>query len=177
MAYQYIKALHIIFIVTWFSGLFYIVRLFIYQTEAYQKSSSEKSILVDQYKLMSRRLWFGITWPSAVITFCFGGYFLHVYFGDMPAWLWVKLIFVVGLYGYHFYCHHIFKNLQKDVTIFTSQKLRVWNEVATIFLISIVFLAVLKNTLSMIWGLIGLVIFTLILLTAIRIYKKIRKSE
>jgi len=177
MAYQYIKALHIIFIVTWFAGLFYIVRLFVYHTEAYQKREPERAILVKQYKLMSRRLWLGITWPSAILTLCFGFYFIHVYASAMPDWLWVKLVFVVGLYGYHFYCHRIFRKLQQDVVIFTAQQLRVWNEVATIFLISIVFLAVLKNTLSMVWGLIGLVIFTLILLISIRIYKRIRKRK
>lgn len=177
MTYQYIKALHIIFIVTWFAGLFYIVRLFVYHTEAYQMSEPERAILVKQYKLMSRRLWLGITWPSAILTLCFGFYFIYVYASAMPGWLWVKLGFVAGLYGYHFYCHHIFLKLQQDVTIFTSQQLRMWNEVATIFLISIVFLAVLKNTLSMVWGLVGLLIFTLILLISIRIYKSIRKRE
>lgn len=177
MTYLYIKALHIIFIVTWFAGLFYIVRLFVYHTEAFQKSEPEREILVQQYKLMSRRLWWGITWPSAIVTLCFGLYFLHFYAHNMPNWLWVKLSFVIGLYGYHFYCHRIFRKLQQDVVTFTSQQLRVWNEVATVFLISIVFLAVLKNTLSMVWGLIGLLIFTFILLISIRIYKRIRKRE
>jgi putative membrane protein len=177
MTYYYIKALHIIFIVTWFAGLFYIVRLFVYHTEAYQKTEPERQILVKQYKLMTRRLWWGITWPSAIITLLFGGYFLHVYASAMPAWLWVKLIFVIGLYGYHLYCHRIFQKLQKDTPLFTSHQLRMWNEVATVFLISIVFLAVLKNTLSMVWGLLGLLVFTLILLLAIRIYKKIRERN
>jgi putative membrane protein len=177
MTYNYIKALHIIFIVTWFAGLFYIVRLFVYHTEAYQKAEPERQILVKQYKLMARRLWWGITWPSAIITLLFGGYFLHVYAFAMPTWLFVKLIFVIGLYGYHLYCHRIFRKLQMDIPLFTSQQLRMWNEVSTVFLISIVFLAVLKNTLSMVWGLLGLFIFTLILLLAIRIYKKIRERN
>ena len=67
--FLYIKALHIIFIVTWFSGLFYIVRLFIYNTEAGQKAEPEKSILQRQFSIMIKRLWLGITWPSAVLTF------------------------------------------------------------------------------------------------------------
>ncbi len=177
MTYYYIKALHIIFIVTWFAGLFYIVRLFVYQTEACQKPEPAKGILLAQYKLMARRLWWGITWPSAIITLVFGLYFLHVYATAMPAWLWVKLVFVIGLYAYHLYCHRIFKKLQNDTLIFTSQQLRIWNEVATVFLISIVFLAVLKNTMSMVWGLLGLLIFTSLLLFAIRIYKKIRERN
>jgi putative membrane protein len=71
-----VKALHIIFIVTWFAGLFYIVRLFVYQAEADQKEEPEKSILSKQYKIMAKRLWYGITWPSFVLTLLFGpGYY------------------------------------------------------------------------------------------------------
>ncbi|HVF96269.1 MAG TPA: CopD family protein, partial [Flavisolibacter sp.] len=70
--YAYLKALHIIFIVTWFAGMFYIVRLFIYNTEAAEKPEPEKSILQKQFSIMSKRLWFGITWPSAVMTLVFG---------------------------------------------------------------------------------------------------------
>ena len=68
----YALALHIIFVVTWFAGLFYIVRLFIYHTEAEQKAEPEKSILQTQYKLMEKRLWYGITWPSMILTLIFG---------------------------------------------------------------------------------------------------------
>jgi putative membrane protein len=88
--YNYVKALHIIFIVTWFSGLFYIVRLFIYNTEAGEKDDPEKMILRKQFNLMIRRLWFGITWPSAVLTLIFGSIMLYLY-GAVPAWLWMKL--------------------------------------------------------------------------------------
>ena len=176
MAYQYIKALHIIFVVTWFSGLFYIVRLFIYTVEANTTAEPERSLLLKNLKLWTKRLWYGITWPSAVITLCFGAYFLHVYASHMPSWLWVKLCFVAGLYAYHFACHIIFKQLQKDEFKYSSQQLRVWNEIATIFLVSIVFIVVLKSALSMLWGLLGLVAFTFILMMAIRIYKKVREK-
>ncbi len=74
--YQYIKPLHVIFIVTWFAGLFYIVRLFIYHTEAETKPEPEKSILQTQYKLMEKRLWYGITWPSMILTLVFGSWLL-----------------------------------------------------------------------------------------------------
>src|SRR5579863_7148349 len=98
--YLYIKALHIIFIVTWFSGLFYIVRLFIYNTEANEKSEPEKSILQKQFSIMIRRLWLGITWPSAILTLILGPTVLYRfgYWDNMPAWLWLKLVFVLGLY-------------------------------------------------------------------------------
>ncbi|MDQ3535545.1 MAG: CopD family protein [Bacteroidota bacterium] len=176
MAFLYIKALHVIFIVTWFAGLFYIVRLFIYQTEANVKPEPERTILIKQYKLMSRRLWLGISWPSAIATFIFGLVLLHYFAPDIPFYLWIKLGFVAGLYIYFFICHFIFRMLQKDVYKYSSQSLRIWNEVATIFLISIVFLIILKNTLSMIYGLIGLLIFSVVLVVSIQIYKKVRKE-
>src|ERR1035437_10068394 len=103
----YIKALHIIFIVTWFSGMFYIVRLFIYNTEANEKDEPARSILMNQYNIMIKRLWFGITWPSAILTLIFGPwmwYSLYT-FNILPQWLLIKLCFVLGLYLYHFSLH------------------------------------------------------------------------
>lgn len=177
MAYSYIKALHIIFIVTWFAGLFYIVRLFVYTVEAHAESEPKRTILLDNLKLWSKRLWFGITWPSAIITLLLGAYFLHVYAADMPSWLWIKLIFVVALYIYHLLCHRMYRQLQRDEVRYTSQQLRIWNEVATIILVAVVFLVTLKSTLSMVYGLVGLVLFTVILMAAIQVYKRIRTKN
>ena len=66
--YSYLKALHIIFVVTWFAGMFYMPRLFIYNTEAGEKDNAAKNALRDQFKIMMKRLWLGITWPSAILT-------------------------------------------------------------------------------------------------------------
>ncbi|NEM99166.1 CopD family protein [Pontibacter burrus] len=176
MSYFYVKALHIIFVVTWFAGLFYIVRLFIYFAEASEKPEPEKSILQDQFKIMQKRLWYGITWPSAVLTAIFGLSMWNLY-GGTPNWLIWKLSFVVGLYVYHFLCHGIFKQQQLGILKYSSTQLRIWNEVATLFLISIVFLVVLKNTLSMVWGIVGLILFSAILMLAIRIYKRVREKN
>jgi len=178
MAFLYLKALHIIFVVTWFAGLFYIVRLFIYQVEANGKQEPDKSILEAEYKRNSKRLWYGITWPSAVITLIMGTLLLV----QQPSYLQqgfmhLKLLFVFFLYLYHFACHKIFNQLQKGIYKYSSQQLRIWNEVATIFLVAIVFLIVLRNAMSMIWGFLGLVLFTIILMLAIRIYKKIREKK
>ena len=176
----YIKALHIIFVVTWFAGLFYIVRLFIYMMEAHESAEEPaKSILLKQYKIMSKRLWYGITWPSAIMTFIMGVAMLvgFGYHHNMPDWLWIKIAFVAGLYAYHFICHRLFVKLQHGAQIWSSQKLRLWNEVATIFLIAIVFLVVLRSTLSMAYGIIGLIIFAALLMIAIRIYKKTRERK
>ena len=102
--YFYLKALHIIFIVTWFAGMFYIVRLFIYNTEASNKPEPEQSILQQQFGIMIRRLWLGITWPSAILTLILGvwvmlnGNWDKVLFEEGGKWLLVKLVFVVMLY-------------------------------------------------------------------------------
>src|SRR5450755_4338244 len=135
--YFYIKSLHIIFIVTWFSGLFYVVRLFVYHTEAAAKSEPERTILLQQFRVMIRRLWLGITWPSAILTLIFGPWLLLL-LGYMPTWLWIKLGFVLGLYGYHFSLQYIYKQQMKGIFRYSSQQLRIWNEVATIFLVAIV---------------------------------------
>ncbi|MGI9543192.1 MAG: CopD family protein [Cyclobacteriaceae bacterium] len=177
MTFLYIKALHIIFVVTWFAGLFYIIRLFIYQTESYDKAEPERSILAAEYKRISRLLWYFITWPSAILTLGFGWSLFFMYPPPVPIWLWVKLGLVSLLFGYQIYTHIIFEGLQYDKPKHSSNWLRVWNEVATVLLVSIIFLVILKNTLSMAWGLIGLVIFATVLMIAIQLYKKKRSKN
>ncbi|MCW3091022.1 MAG: protoporphyrinogen oxidase [Ferruginibacter sp.] len=172
----YIKALHIIFIVTWFSGMFYIVRLFIYNTEAQEKSEIEKRILTDQFSIMIRRLWLGITWPSAILTLIFGGW-MATYFYPIPQWLWIKLGFVVALYAYHFTLQRIYAEEMKGIFRFSSNQLRIWNEVATILLVAIVMLVTVKQNMSWAWGIAGLLLFVLLLMSAIKIYKLIRNSN
>jgi protoporphyrinogen IX oxidase len=178
MTHLYLKAVHIIFIVTWFAGLFYMPRLLIYITEAHEKSEPEKSILIKQFKIMASRLWFGITWPSAIITLIMGTSMLI----NQPHWLQsgfmhIKLGLVLFLYLYHFSLQHIFNALKKDVVKYTSQQLRIWNEVATLFLISIVFIIVLKDAFSMLWGIAGLLVVTMLIMIGIRIYKKLRNEK
>lgn len=170
----YVKAIHIIFIVTWFSGMFYIPRLFIYNTEAQEKSEPERSILQKQFTIMIRRLWLGITWPSAILTIIFGGWMAYLW-GYVPDWLWIKLGFVCGLYAYHFTLQRIYAEQMKGIFRFTSQQLRIWNEVATIFLVAIVMLASVKQSISIVWGVVGLALFIVVLMSAIRIYKLLRK--
>ena len=174
--YLYIKALHIIFIVTWFSGMFYIVRLFIYYTEAQEKSVVEKQILSDQFKIMIKRLWLGITWPSAILTLIFGGW-LASYFNPIPTWLWIKLGFVAALYAYHFSLQKIYADEMKGIFKFSSNQLRIWNEVATILLIAIVMLVSVKESIRWVWGIGGLLVFVGILMSAIKIYKLVRNKK
>lgn len=174
--YLYIKALHIIFIVTWFSGMFYIVRLFIYNKEAGEKENTEKEILRKQFDIMIRRLWLGITWPSAILTIIFGGWVAYL-MGAVPTWLWIKLGLVALLYAYHVTLHRIYADERKGIFRYSSQQLRIWNEVATILLVAIVMLVVVKQNISLLWGLVGLALFIILIMSAISIYKILRSSK
>lgn len=178
MTFLYLKAIHIVFVVTWFAGLFYIPRLFVYIIEASQKPDPEKGILLNQLKMMASRLWFGITWPSAIITLIVGTSMLI----NEPHWLQqgfmhIKLTLVFLLCLYHLSLHYLFRQLERDVVKFSSTQMRLWNEVATLFLISIVFLIVLKNALSVAWGIAGLLIVTFLILMGIRLYKRYRNEK
>lgn len=181
--YTYLKALHIIFVVTWFSGMFYMPRLFIYNTEAEGKPEAVKNALHEQFNIMMRRLWFGITTPSAVLTLILGltvlfqGGWQHVLLKPEGRWLLVKIAFVVALYVYHYTLQVILRQQLKGIFIYTSFQLRLWNEVATMFLISIVMLATVKQSLSFVWGLLGLVLLIIALVSAIKIYKLIRNTR
>ncbi|MDA7729272.1 CopD family protein [Flavobacteriaceae bacterium] len=176
--YNYIKSLHLIFIITWFAGLFYQPRLFIYHIEASKKESPEKEILEKQLKLMARRLWYIITWPSAILATTFAVWLLIL----MPSWLsqsWmlIKLGFVLLLILYHFKTHQMFLQLQKDVINYSSVFMRLWNEGATLFLFAIVFLAILKSSIHWVFafgGIIGLIVF---LALGIKLYKKYRSKN
>lgn len=156
--------------------MFYIVRLFIYNREAQDKSEPEKTILTKQFSIMIKRLWLGITFPSAILTLIFGTWMAYLY-GFIPDWLWIKLGFVAGLYAYFFSLHSIYKQQKNGNFKWSGQKLRVWNEVATIFLIAIVMLVVVKSRMSFVYGLAGLIGFVIILMSAIKIYASLRKKD
>lgn len=178
MIYNYIKALHLIFVVTWFAGLFYIPRLFIYHIEADAKPSPEREILTRQLKLMTKRLWYIITWPSAILCTLFAMWLLIL----MPDWLeqpWmhVKLAFVVLLIVYHLRCHQMFKQLQRDEVKYTSHFMRIWNEVATLVLFAVTFLVILKNAFNWIYGVVGILVLGVLLMLGIRLYKRIREKN
>jgi protoporphyrinogen IX oxidase len=180
--YNYLKALHIIFIVTWFAGMFYMPRLFIYATEAGEKGETEKKILRDQFAIMMKRLWYGITWPSAVLTLILGlsvlfhGGWYKTLIEPAGTWLLIKLVFVLLLYVYHFSLHLIFKQEISGVYKYSSNQLRIWNEVATVFLVAIVMLVSVKESMSFLWGLGGLFLFIVVLMSAIRVYKTLRSK-
>lgn len=178
MTYLHFKALHIIFVVSWFAGLFYMPRLFVYHTEASDKPEPERTILISQFVKMEMLLWKAIMVPACWLALIFGCILIYL----TPAWLqqdWMqlKLLFVAGLLIYHFFTGKIRNELKEGKHRFTSFQLRLFNEVATIFLFSIVFLVVLKNTVDWLWGVLGLIVFAVLMMTAVRIVKRIRENK
>ena len=178
MAFPYLVALHIIFIVTWFAGLFYIVRLFVYHAETEKKNEPEKTILRQQYRIMEKRLWYGITWPSMVITLVLGSWLtlqnFSVYISQ--PWFILKMCFVACLVLYHIQNHFLFEKFQKTDVAWSSFRLRIWNEVATLLLFAIVFLVVPKDNSNWVWVGIGLVGLAAALYIAVQLYRKNREN-
>ncbi|WP_299244629.1 CopD family protein [uncultured Aquimarina sp.] len=173
--YNYIKALHLIFVITWFAGLFYIPRLFIYQIEASQKPSPDKEILGSQLKLMAKRLWYIITWPSAILatTFAICLLVLRPVLLELP-WMHVKLGFIILLFIYHLKSHQIFKQLQDGIVKWTSNQMRLWNEGATIILFAVIFLVIVRDAVNWIYGVIGILLLAVLLMLGIKFYKRVR---
>lgn len=178
MTYLHFKALHIIFVVSWFAGLFYMPRLFVYHTEANGKPNPERDILVAQFVKMEKLLWNAIMTPACWLALLAGSAMLYI----NPAWLdqdWMrlKLLFVLGLLAYHSFTRKILLELRSGKFRFTSFQLRLFNEIATIFLFSIVFLVVLKNTVDWLWGVLGLIVFAVLMMMAVRVVKRIRDKK
>ncbi len=176
--YNYIKSLHLIFVITWFAGLFYIPRLFVYQIEAFEKPSPEKEILGKQLKLMAKRLWYIITWPSGILATLFAVWLMIL----MPSWFqqdWmiVKLGFVLLLFIYHYQTHVYFKQLQHDIVKKSSSFMRIWNEGATFILFAVVFLVILKSSINWIFGVIGIVVLGVLIMLGFKVYKNIRSKN
>jgi putative membrane protein len=178
MEFGVVKALHIIFMVSWFAGLFYIVRLYIYHTEAQQKSPQEKDILSKQFEIMESKLWWIITTPAMLLTIVFGVWMLvlapfYLKFG----WMHIKLTFVALLLVYHFVCQRLLFQLKKGVFKWSSMQLRLWNEVATLVLVAVVFLVVLQNNLSSLTATLLFFAVAIGLMIAIQVYKKLRMKK
>jgi len=159
--------------VCWFAGLFYVVRLFIYHKEADRKKESVKVILQVQYNLMSKRLLSIITWPAAILTTFFGVSMLI----DNPIllqqnWMHIKLSFILLLWLYTYSCQIILNQIKIGQIRTTEIKLRIWNEVATLIMFAIIFMAVLKDSISWIYATFSLVGLAVLLMISIKLYKK-----
>ena len=176
--YDYIKALHLIFIITWFAGLFYIPRLFIYIIEAQEKPELERKIITIQLNIMTKKLWYIITWPSAILAIFFALILIYL----VPTWLiqqWmiIKLIFAGLLIIYHLKTHLIYVDFKDGRYKYSSTFMRFWNEGATLILFSIVFLVSIKNSFSWIFGVLGLLGLGILLVLGIRFYKNLNKND
>ena len=174
----YVKATHIVFVVSWFAALFYIVRLLIYAREAQDKDELERNILTTQLLLMQKRLFNIIGWPAMFLTVITGTAMVYM----VPAylsqpWMWLKLILVVLLVFYHLICARIIAEQQKGIYRWTSTKLRMFNEVTTVLLVGIVFLVVLKSSEGFMWGILGIVALGAVLTLAVMLYKKSRAKN
>lgn len=177
MAYLWWKAVHIIGVVSWFAGLFYLVRLFIYHAEAHETPGPAREVLMPQYSLMERRLYYMITYPAMVITVVTAVALLILQPGWLAErWMWVKLAVVVFLVVYHYWCEVTIKRMARGDIRWTGQQLRWANEVPTLMLILGVSLAVLKSMTPL--GTLVLVIVGISVLfgVSIRLYAKLRTN-
>lgn len=176
--YFYIKSLHIIFVITWFAGLFYTPRLFIYFLEATQKKNPDRKILMNQFKIMIYRLWYIITWPSSILALIFGIWLLvlnHQWLYE--TWMIVKLGLVILLVIYHIKTHFIQKELRKEIIKYSSYFMRIWNEVSSLVLFSVVFLVSLKNSINWTYLILSLICLIIIIVCLINYYRKVRDKN
>jgi len=137
MAQLYIKAFHIIFMVTWFAGLFYLPRLFVYH------AMSEDQISRDRFKIMERKLFYGIMTPGGILTIVFG-LWLWLGYGFSGAWLHAKLALVIVLIVYHVYCGKLMLDFKSDRNKHGHVFYRWFNEVPVALIIPIVLLVEIK---------------------------------
>ena len=176
MNYLLAKALHIVGFISWFAGLFYIVRLFVYHAEAGERPPAERDVLQPQLELMARRLWQIITVPAMILTL-FGGISMVVQLDPIPSWLHIKFGMLAGLLAYHFWCGAIRRRQAAKTSTWSSNRLRMFNEIGTMFMVGIVFLAVFRSAMSIAWGVGGLLTLGITLMLAIKGYRRIREGR
>lgn len=178
MAYLWFKAFHVVGVVVWFAGLFYLVRLFVYHVEADAKPEPARSILQEQYTLMEKRLLRIITTPGMIVTVVMAVGILW----QEPAvlhdwWLHAKLALVAVLMGYHHYCSRLMKQLERGECKWSSKQFRALNELPTLLLVAIVMLAIFKNsfpTSASSYLIVGLVV---VMAASIQFYARKRRLD
>jgi putative membrane protein len=176
MAYFWFKAFHIVGMVCWFAGLFYLPRLFVYHAEAYEHPEPARSILTHQYQVMEKRLYSIIMNPAMLLTIAMAIGLVTTEPDVMKEpWMNIKLGCVLLLVGYHHYCKRIMKKLAANECKMTGQHFRWFNEIPTVFFVIIVMLAVFKNNLPMdlTTGLIAAMVIGMVV--AIQLYARKRR--
>jgi len=169
--------MHLVAMVAWFAGLFYLVRLFVYHTEAFKKEQPEKGILCAQYHVMEDRLFKIICQPAIALVWIFGlAMIVHNGWDWFKEhnWLHVKIALVFGLSIYHEYNKKIIVKLKNNEYIMTPFRFRLYNEVPTLFLVAIVLLAVYKNLLNFGYTFAGIFAFGIVLFLIAKAYKNKR---
>ncbi|MEE1945191.1 CopD family protein [Pedobacter sp. KR3-3] len=176
--YSFFLAVHVVFVISWMAGLFYILSLFIYHTEANTKEEPARSILVAQFTKMEATVWKIIATPAMIISVLAGSLMLytHPYLFQF-GWMLVKLGFVAGLLVYHFICQRMMKQLRAGNYTLNSFRLRLWRELATIFMVAIVFIVILKNAVDWIYGLVGIMGLATVIMMGVKFYKKVREKN
>ncbi|OWR13857.1 CopD family protein [Chryseobacterium sp. VAUSW3] len=181
MLYNILKAFHIIFMVSYFAGIFYLVRLFVYYKDTDEFEVGKKEILREQYLFMARRLWNIITVPAGVIMLVTGLSLIYLNFGLMKTpWFHLKLTFLIGLAFYHYWCWKKvlqMKNLKGDILPIKNIKLRQANEIATFILFLVVFTVILKSwVLEYWWQLItGFFVLVVAIMLTVKLVNKAKK--
>ncbi len=175
----FFKALHVFGFVAWFGGLFYLVRIFVYHREAFDRSDDEQRILLPQYQIMETRAYRIICNPAMMITW-FCGLMMLYYHGldwlKANYWMHAKLVLLVLLTAYHLSCKGLIKRLAERTDRMTPFQYRLYNEVPTLFLLSIALLAVFRNLLDFGLAFGGVLIFGLLLYVFAKLYQKQRNA-
>lgn len=175
-----LKSLHIVGFVAWFAGLFYLVRIFVYHAEALDMDGPKKDILTQQYHLMEERVYHIICNPAMIITWVCGTIMICIYGWEWfvaSYWLHAKIFLLILLTGYHHRNKSIIKKLAAGEKVMSSEKFRMYNEVPTLFLLTIVLLAVFKNNLNFVYALGAILLVGVLLMIAIKQYKKYRLNN
>jgi len=180
MAYLIFKCLHLVSMVAWFAGLFYLIRLFVYHTEAFDMKENASAVLVQQYHLMEDRLFRIIVRPAMGMTWVFGLLLIHnrgLDWLQASSWLHVKLLLVFLLSGYTERNKGVIKKLAVGERVMSAYRFRLYNEVPTIFLLAIILLAVFKNLVNFGYVLLAIIGFAILLMVMTKWYKNIRKYK
>lgn len=174
------KALHVFGFVSWFAGLFYLVRIFVYHTEAMDRPEPERSILIKEFNAMQWRVYKIICNPGMMITWVCGLAMLYLYgmgWFKEQTWMHVKLVLLIALLLYHLHAKKVIQKLEKGKPYFSGFQFRLWNELPTLFLLSIALLAVYRNTLNFLYAFAGILVFAALLVMAARMYRNYREKQ
>ena len=178
MLYTILKAVHIIFMVSYFAGIFYLVRLFVYYKDTDEFEEIKRNILREQYVFMARRLWNIITVPAGIIMLGTGLTLIFLNDGLMKTpWFHLKLTFLLGLAMYHYWCWKKvlqIKKLEGNVLSIKNIKLRQANEIATFLLFLVVFTVILKSSIIEYWWqlIVGFFVLVLLIMTTVKLVNK-----